>query len=344
MKGVEPLIRSVSLDGLAPLLKSRYGVSLQDLLGETGIDLGPIEDPASHISMRRYAALLELAAERVREDCFGLEFAQAFPRGAAGVVAYLFFNAPDLRTCVACISRFTRLHMDALEFAFSEAEGLAHLTWSYDGSLLGPRKQLTEFLMALCIHRFRGLLGDEWTPLSAEFEYRQPDCLERYHALFGPHLMFDAGHNRLIIRGNVLAHRSKSADKRLFELLKAVAEKELAQHADATDLLAQLGEKIVEQLPLDGIDLERVATAMGLSSRQLQGRLRRRATSFEAELGNVRRRMADRYLRETDMSMTDIALMLGFSELSSFTRAVRGWFGMPPTSYREQARRPAHEP
>ena len=107
----------------------------------------------------------------------------------------------------------------------------------------------------------------------------------------------------------------------------------------ATDIVARVSEKIVTDLPLRGIDLAAAALALNMSSRQLQARLKGKGTTFEAVLSQVRRRLASRYLSDSDMPLTDIAFMLGFSELSSFTRAARQWFGMPPSQYREELRK-----
>lgn len=339
MAGAEPLIRSTSLEGLDALLRTRFGCALGLLSAAVGIDPALKPDIVTHVPLRRFADLLELAAERTREECLGLAFAEFSPRGASGVLGYLVAHAPDLRTCIQCISRYVRLQIDALELDFVEEGGLARLTWRFDTSFIGPRKQLTEFVMALFVRRARQQFGEDWSPVGAWFEYREPRSLEGYHRIFGRQLRFDAGSNVLITRADLLSRRSATADNRLFKVLRRAAEKELEEVAQTSDVVAQVGKRIVEQLPIEGIDLVRAAGAMDMSVRQLQGRLRRHGTSFEAELGHVRRRLADRYLRETDMSMTDIALMLGFSELSSFTRAARTWFGMPPSAYRMQLRK-----
>ena len=86
-------------------------------------------------------------------------------------------------------------------------------------------------------------------------------------------------------------------------------------------------------------DLDSIAGAFGISPRALQGRLKRAGTTFEAEFVAARKLMAESYLRDTGPSMTEIAMLLGFSELSAFTRAVQRWFGVSPKTFRVKARR-----
>lgn len=338
MSGAEPLIRATALLGLDEVLaRAPRPVSLDDLLAEVGIEGGLPREAG--IELRLYCQLLEIASERSGIECFGLAFAEAYPLKGAGVLGYLIFNAPDLRTFVRCLARYARLQIEAMVIELEEGDGVARLTWNYDASLIGPRRLLTEFVMALFVKRARQIFDEDWLPLAGEFEYRPPSNTAEYHPVFGRSLRFEARRNALTFRSDILSRRSLRGDEHLFEILRKSAERELEDYAKSTDIVARVSEQIVEALPLQGIDLASAAEALDMTPRQLQARLKDKDTSFEAELGQVRRRLAMRYLRDTDMAMTDIALLLGFSELSSFTRAARQWFGMPPSQYRDELRR-----
>ena len=343
MSGSGPQIRASCLAGLAELLIGTYGINIEPLLDEVSIEHGALVDETRTFPLHRFAQLLELASERTGEECFGMAFADIYPRGASGVLGYLIMSSPDLRTAVTCLRRFARLQLEGVDLDLEEQGGLAHLTWNYGTTVMGPRRQLTEFFMALFSARARQMLGNEWALVSAEFDYREPNHVEKYYEVFSRQLRFEADRNRIVVRSDILSRANAEADRGLYKILRKVADRELDELKATSDLLACLGEKIVEQLPLEGIDLEGAAAALQLSTRQLQSHLKRRGTTFEAELSRVRERLATHYLHDTDMAMTEIALMLGFSELSSFTRAARSWYGMPPTAYREQARRSGGE-
>ena len=78
---------------------------------------------------------------------------------------------------------------------------------------------------------------------------------------------------------------------------------------------------------------------MRMSPRSLQNRLAQHNTTFERVLSDTRRSLAERYLRDSDIPLTEIAFLLGFSEQSAFTRAARAWFGCPPSQLRKEGRR-----
>ncbi|MCY1013835.1 helix-turn-helix transcriptional regulator [Nannocystis pusilla] len=73
---------------------------------------------------------------------------------------------------------------------------------------------------------------------------------------------------------------------------------------------------------------------MGTSERTMQRRLRQAGTSFRDVVDDVRREAALAQLGRRDATVTDIAFMLGFSDLSAFSRAFRRWTGASPSEYR----------
>ena len=78
----------------------------------------------------------------------------------------------------------------------------------------------------------------------------------------------------------------------------------------------------------------KIAALLGMSERTLQRRLVAEGTAFQRLLDDTRRELARHYLGQREVSLADSAYLLGFSDQSSFFRAVRGWFGSSPRQYR----------
>ena len=76
-----------------------------------------------------------------------------------------------------------------------------------------------------------------------------------------------------------------------------------------------------------------------MSPRTLQRRLEELGTSYQELLDDVRRRSARRLLANTDLDAGEVAFLLGFEELNSFTRAFHAWEGTTPTRWRATPRR-----
>src|SRR5262249_10912818 len=119
---------------------------------------------------------------------------------------------------------------------------------------------------------------------------------------------------------------------------------EVAQHSDEimTRYLARcegqggLGRVrtlIVEQLASGGPSQDASARAPGMSLRTLQRRLAEEGTSFVELVNQARRDLACTYLRESPWSVTEVAFLLGFADVSSFSRAFRRWTGLSPSEF-----------
>ena len=343
MPASEPRIQANMLAGLESLLSSKYALNLPQLLNECGIDPNLQPDAAVAIPLNSFSRLLELAAMRSGDECFGLGFAHAFPRGGMHVLGFLILNAPDLRTCLECLARYVHLQCDGVDFHSAIDDGVARFAIECGPAFVAPRKQFLEFVMSLTVVRLANEFGDGWVPLRADFEYREPGCAGDYEILFGRHLNFDAPQTALWLRSEVLKSRSEDADETLFAMLKGVVEREIAslEHENKQGVVWAVDEYIVSSLAIRAVSLENAASNLKLTARQLQLELKKQNTTFEDEVGRVRRSLAERYMRDSNMPLTEIALLLGFSELSAFTRAARLWFGMPPSQWRQQQRLPA---
>lgn len=82
--------------------------------------------------------------------------------------------------------------------------------------------------------------------------------------------------------------------------------------------------------------LAALAEAHHTSVRSLQRRLAEQGTSFQQLLDDTRRHLAEAHLTRDRLDVTEIALLLGYSEQSAFTRAFRHWTGLPPVQWRRQ--------
>jgi AraC-like DNA-binding protein len=77
-----------------------------------------------------------------------------------------------------------------------------------------------------------------------------------------------------------------------------------------------------------------IGRRLGLSPRTLQRRLGESQASFQGLLAEVRRDLAEQYLRRPDLSIGEVGFLLGYADLSSFHRAFRRWSGNTPRERR----------
>lgn len=340
-------VRATALAGLETLLKTLRGPALPELLARVDVPVSVLSEKRADFELSAYANLLDECARTTGEECFGLEFARVFPVGGTGLIGHIMRSAPDFREFATSLGKYLPIQVDDLRFQFDEKHPVARLAWVLPDDFLAPRKQLQEFLLTTLVLRIRLLFDPEFMPFKTNFPYREPTHCPAYDEMFGPTRFFEAPSCSVSFRSELLARKNRLCDPvrdpGLFATLCEIADDQLSaiersregvKGALGRDLLTRLSNHLIERLGNGEVNLETAAKAMGRSPQWLQAELRRRDTSFAAELSRVRRSLADRYLRDTTLSMSEIAFLLGFSELSAFTRAARGWFSASPTQYR----------
>jgi AraC-like DNA-binding protein len=76
---------------------------------------------------------------------------------------------------------------------------------------------------------------------------------------------------------------------------------------------------------------------MAMSVRVLQQRLEDEQTSFQEIIEIVRKDLATTHLTEKQMQLTQLAYLLGYSEVSAFSRSFKRWYGVSPSVWQKQA-------
>jgi AraC-like DNA-binding protein len=328
----EPFIRAALFEGLEPYLAPRDG-ELLELSRVAGI-VGNADSEAE-VSLNEVARIMETIAAKLDEPGFAIRLAQSYPVGGSGAFGYILINAKTVRDAIKAIVRYCAIVVRPIHIDFAEREDGGELRWSYPNTLREYHGQYNLFTATLIILRLRRSLGEGWGPQRVEFQHRDPGLDAAMRNVIGSNVAFSRPLNRIIFRPHVLEQATHQADARLFGVVKQLGDILLEAKGQANDLPSRVRAEILDHLGVIPPTATSISESMRLSPGALARRLSRAGTNFTKLLGEARRDAAERYLRDTDLPLTDIAFMLGFSELSAFTRAATQWFGMPPRAYRE---------
>jgi AraC-like DNA-binding protein len=145
---------------------------------------------------------------------------------------------------------------------------------------------------------------------------------------------FGCEHNCVVFPVSMLDHPMARPDPGLHAVLTRLADLELEALTDKGAFPSRVRESI--ELELHAIaPLEVVAGRLRMSPSTVRSRLQQYGTNYSALLDRVRRERAKRDLRQSELSVSEVAHRLGFAHPPAFHRAVRRWFGVTPTEYRD---------
>jgi AraC-like DNA-binding protein len=238
-------------------------------------------------------------------------------------------HSPDVGTALSKISRYKRLCGPKDLVIDREGKEVAiHTTWLH-ASRPVPACLVDASLGSLLVLLRRGS-GLPFAPKRVELSRARDDeaMLLRF---FGSPLRFRAARDALVFEEQVLATPFVTHNADLLEVLIPGLDAKLAPPSFVEEVKAVVSRRMSGERP----SVEKVARSLSLSPRTLQRRLGELGCTYQQVLDEVRHGTALRLLRARELDINQIAFLLGFEELNSFTRAFRGWEGTTPNHWRD---------
>ena len=168
------------------------------------------------------------------------------------------------------------------------------------------------------------------------FSHSEPKQIDFYRNIFACAMKFNRDESELYISKSVMARPVFLANPDLLDLLESKALMQVEQLSNGTTTSQEVAITLSRMLMNgDRFSIRAVAKALAVSPRLLQLKLHSEHTSYGRILDHVRKKTAIRCLNDGKLTLTEITLILGFSEQSSFTRAFQAWTGMTPGQYRK---------
>ena len=192
--------------------------------------------------------------------------------------------------------------------------------------------------IAALVAFLRRLLESRPSPTRIDFVFAQPDARVHaaYEAFFGCPVSFGQTHTRVAFPVTLLAAPLPHSAPHMRSLLDRQARALLLALPESDSFDRALQQAMVRLMPEAVVTLPRLARELHMSVRTLQRRLAERHMTWRALLDRTREQLARDYLSDPSLTLGDIALLLGFSEHSAFSRAWRKWTGTTPGSARKQ--------
>lgn len=329
MKG---LVRSASLTNYAEIARS-LNVDPMQQLRLVGLDPRCLLQPDLKISIEAVARLLDSSAWEAGVEDFGLRLAESRKVSNLGPLA-LLWREPTLRSALKALQEFLYLHNQGLVLDIEESGGVAVLRLELVTVSHLFVRQSVELAVAVTHRMLKTLLGNHWHPSAVCLRHCAPRDDSRHQRVFGTAVQFNCLLDGIVCRTSDLDQTLPSADP---EMARYVHQYLKSIHEDSrTALLEQVHQMIWTLLPTGRCSVEQVAAHLDRDRRTLHRHLAREGETFSSLLDQVRRELASRYLANPHHPLSEIAGVLGFSELSAFSRWFSRLFDCSPSSWRTQ--------
>lgn len=312
-----------------------YGIDPRGVIDEAHYRPGKRSLISKRVGFSEYDAAIARAADRVGDPAIGIRSAQFVHPSYLGALGFAWLASPNLRSALRLGQRFRRMYNRRIEIHLQELPDRVRVIYEMSEQPARP-DVVADAQLAGLLTMCRLNFGPALIPLEVRLKRPRPVDPTPWAECFGTGVAFGQDENCLSIS-------AEDADKPLTGSnpdLAAVHEDFIERYLlklDRQDILNRIRLGLMEQLPCGPVTEDDMADLLNMSKRTLHRRLRENGETFRSLLAQVRMELAERYIRDRDLSITEIAFLLGYNDASAFSRAFRGWFGMSPTQARARA-------
>lgn len=321
-------------------IAASYAQLLYEYLENQGLDaaqvLGaPRPDASQHfVPMVEWQAWLRRVDALERRPAVALRIAAGISARHFGVVGYAALACNTLGEALLRMERYHASVYDANPArVMAVPEGVA-IEWGVERGK--PGALVDETAIASLVQLARDMTGRSWPARAVAFVNPAPTNTQPYEDFFGGPVTFNAPVTRLVLSADELSLPLRKSDPALLAMLDQQAEQLLQQVAALPAAVEAWRRTLVPLIREGQTSLAALAKAHHTSPRSLQRRLAEQGTSFQALLDDTRCHLAQKHLLDAQLDLAEIALLLGYSEQSAFTRAFRSWTGLAPAQWRRQ--------
>lgn len=321
----------------APMLYKvleRYGVteeSLQEQLDEK--DVADWHEKDARIPLEQFRKFMNVALEQSQAPWLGWEFGLTLNLSSHGFLGYAAMSSETLGDAVDLAVKYFRTRGTVMDIQHFIEDDVAVIQVEE----LVALNEIAPFMIENLFSSFhvigQKMLGD--LPIEGElrFAFPEPDYFERIKPLLPIPVTFDCAYNQMRFPASRLEQPLKFSDPRLAQMAQAQCEAEMANIKTPPRLLNKV-RRIILADSWRSPGVEEVASELHMSARTLKRKLQQLGTSYQVILSDLRKALAVEYLTQTDMTVDDIAIQLGYSDASNFARAFRRWTSKSPSDYR----------
>ncbi len=316
--------------GIARLACARLrelGKDVKAVLSKAGLRLEEVADPTVRLEVRTQIKLLELAAEELRDDFLGFHLARSFDLREIGLAYYVMASSEQLADALRNAEHYSRINTDGVRLRF-KLDGTADIAIDYVNVDRGSDRHQIEFWLVTLMRICRQLTDSRIAARRLKVRHSRAGSPVAFKSFFGTDVEFDADTDEIVFPALIASLPIVGRDTYLNKLLRRYAEEALACQPELRASNHSRVESIIRA------ELSEVARQLGMSSRTLSRKLRDERVTYAEILDTLRSALAKRYLSDRELPVSEIAWLLGYQEVSSFTHAFKRWTGMTPRGFR----------
>jgi AraC-like DNA-binding protein len=311
------------------------GVSAKQLSQLCNIDLDAIKNGPIELSKKQLTDLWKNASHLCDDPLFGLHFGESLQLAALGVVGEIIKNSNTVGQAITLAASFTGAITDSykMEVKSSAKNFTIQLVHSNQKEEDVVSRFIADLLMVFTVHELNGFLLERIKPTSVSYPYKLANKKE-YERAFRCKAITTRDVYSMEFKIKYWNEPILTAN---YELQKLFLQKLSSEQKDKLTPIKAFKIKVMDYLMensyLGMLSLEYVSANFNMTGRSLQRKLQDEGTTFQQLADSAKKSLAVHYLGSGKYQIKEISAMLGYNELSAFSRAFKRWTGKAPANF-----------
>lgn len=285
-----------------------------------------------------YNRLVKAIVTETGDDFFGLHLGESLNMSAAGLVAQITQTSETVLQALQYACDFAQLACSSLPMQLKEKDDAYRLImtpeplWASDSPL--AVRHTVEGSIVFAIKEFHELTRKHHFPIRINLPYAMPKNNSEYERLFQCPMRFNQEDVSMEFDKKHMEERIVTSDYRLLRVLVAHAEERIAAIDQKGGFFEEVKTSVAHLIKPEFPTIEQVARHLHVSVRTLQRKLSAEGHTFKEIIETLRKEFAYSYLKRPELSISEIAYLLNYTDASAFIRSFRRWEGKTPNEFR----------
>ena len=327
------LVRAASLSGYFAVAE-QLGLEVGPLLRRAGLTRTMMNNPELMLPARSVVQLLEDSAESSGCITFALRMAERRELSDIGLMSLLIVHQPTLADALDVLAEYRNRINTNLSL---QIEDHGETLFLREHFALDPpfySRQVSDLALGVLYKLCRSVMPEHWRPQCISFSYERPVAADRpiYDRLFDCPLQFGSDFNGMVITKSDMNRKNPHSNLALASHARELVARMISP--TSRTVAEEVEQSILILMPTGRASVGEVAHALGTNVRTLQRRLEREKIAFSDLLDRVRVQQVSRHFASRHLRLTDVAHLLGYSTLASFSNWYRNRFDQTPSAGR----------
>lgn len=308
---------------------------VQRALGRAGLSATVLEEDKAKVHHHCEAHFLEALAQLTGEDLIGARIGQAHDPRRGSIVSYILFSSHTARELLELCVQFLPLTRPLSRVRLEDTAGGARFVLDTADPIIRVHTQHMEFAVAALLKGLKVACGAPVRPNAIRFGTLRRNGSERLAQTYRCPVALQSEQTEMHFPKAVLEMPVRSMDENLLDHLTSYGSLLLSQRRHQQPGLRLEIENIAISRLANGVPpLSEIAAKLGTSQRTLSRRMADTGLNYRVIIEDVRKALAENYLADPQISLAEIAFLLGFRDQSTFGTAFRRWTDTSPGHYR----------